>query len=80
MSKENIAEKAFAEMDVNKDGKVLIIHIRQKLVYDACVLDVYFNLIMQVSSEEFVTAVLGQEQFSKMLTLEIMNIFIDGSK
>ena len=40
----------------------------------------WLNLIMQVSSEEFVTAVLGQEQFSKMLTLEIMNIFIDGSK
>ena len=36
--------------------------------------------LMQVSSQEFVDAVLGQEQFSKMLTLEIMNIFIDGSK
>merc|ERR1719167_1879912 len=32
----------------------------------------------KVTSEEFVKAVLGQEQFSKMLTLEIMNIFIDG--
>ena len=41
MSKENIAEKAFAEMDVNKDGKVLIIYyfkIRQKMVFDAHVL------------------------------------------
>ena len=38
VSKENIAEKAFAEMDVNKDGKVLIIHKRQKLVSDAYVL------------------------------------------
>jgi len=54
VSKENIADKAFAEMDEDKDGKV--------------------------TSEEFVKAVLGQEQFSKMLTLEIMNIFIDGSK
>lgn len=34
----------------------------------------------KVTSEEFVTAVLGQEQYSKLLTLEIMNIFIDGSK
>jgi len=30
-----------------------------------------------VSCQEFVNAVLGQEQFSKMLTMEIMNIFID---
>ena len=37
-------------------------------------------VLTQVSSQEFVDAVLGQEQFSKMLTLEIMNIFIDGSK
>jgi len=54
LNQANLAEKAFNEMDVNKDGKV--------------------------SSQEFVDAVLGQEQFSKMLTLEIMNIFIDGSK
>ena len=40
----------------------------------------YKGFSLQVSSEEFVEAVLGQEQFSKMLTLEIMNIFIDGSK
>merc|ERR1712243_408984 len=30
-----------------------------------------------VSKEEFVRAVLGQEQFSKMLTMEIMSIFMD---
>jgi Ca2+-binding EF-hand superfamily protein len=30
-----------------------------------------------VTCQEFVRAVLGQEQFSKMLTMEIMNIFMD---
>lgn len=30
-----------------------------------------------VSAQEFVAAVMGQETFSKMLTVEIMNIFID---
>ena len=30
-----------------------------------------------VSMDEFVRAVLGQEQFSKMLTMNIMSIFMD---
>ena len=33
-----------------------------------------------VSQEEFVRAVLGQEQFSKLLTVNIMSIFIDNSE
>jgi len=31
----------------------------------------------EVTQQEFVRAVLGQEQFSKMLTMEVMNIFMD---
>ena len=33
-----------------------------------------------VSQDEFVRAVLGQEQFSKMLTMNIMSIFMDDDQ
>ena len=49
-SKEDIAEEAFKEMDINTDGKV--------------------------SEEEFVNAIMNQRKFSKMLALNIIDVFI----
>lgn len=49
-SKEDIAEEAFKEMDINADGKV--------------------------SEEEFVNAIMNQQKFSKMLALNIIDVFI----
>ena len=31
----------------------------------------------KVTTEEFIAACLGQEEFSKMLTLKVINIFIE---
>merc|ERR1712210_146592 len=72
---QDVLAKIFRVFDVNSDGTITQKEM-QRLVTDL------FGLIQiqlkdqnqvskdgKVSSEEFVTAVLGQEQFSKMLTL-----------
>ena len=66
-SKEFITSSTFAEMDEDQNGKV------------CCNVFTIFVLwfLSQVTLEEFTTAILAREQFSKMLTLKIIDIFVE---
>merc|ERR1711962_1151760 len=73
-SPEEVLGKIFRVFDVNSDDSE---QASEKFIATSAFAEMDKDADGKITKEEFISACLGQEQFSKMLALKIIDIFVD---